>query len=343
MEPACSGRCSCGITASHSAIASIDVVAHVRGVRARVADAVDPVDRVDGAQQLGERARRAVARQLVAVAVDVLAEQGDLAHAVGRRAARPRRRSRSNDAALLASAHRRHDAVGALHVAAHRDLHPRLVRALAARRQLAREGALVADPVEALAVAGDLTDAGALAVGELEVVAQIADAAGAEGDVDPRELAQQVVALRLHQAAADGDHLVAAASPLAALGVLELGVELLVGLLADRAGVEDDDVGVVLVGRRDQPALLQHAADALAVVRVHLAAEGDHVVALGAGSGHADRVPDVAGAGLRTGWCQAGAAATSADSGRSVCVAAASRRDRAAPSGPPPGASRCGA
>src|SRR5204862_451123 len=58
-----------------------DLVAHVRGVRARVADAVDAVDRVGRREQLGELPRPRA--QAGAVRVDVLAEQRDLTHAVG--------------------------------------------------------------------------------------------------------------------------------------------------------------------------------------------------------------------------------------------------------------------
>ena len=122
---------------------------------------------------------------------------------------------------------------------------------LATRRQLAREAALVADAVEALALPGHVADR-AVAVGELEVVAEVVDATRSERDVDPRELGEQVVVLRLDEAATDRDHLCSAAPSLGALGVLELVVELLVGLLADRAGVEDDHVGVVRI-RRPRP------------------------------------------------------------------------------------------
>ena len=57
------------------------VLAHVLGVRARVADPLDPLDGVDRGQQLGEGCL--VLRQVATVGVDVLAEQRDLSHAVG--------------------------------------------------------------------------------------------------------------------------------------------------------------------------------------------------------------------------------------------------------------------
>ena len=71
------------------------VLPHVLGVRARVADPLDAVDRVDRAQQLREAVRLVAAPlQVAAVAVDVLAEQRHLADPVGGQAPRPRRAAR---------------------------------------------------------------------------------------------------------------------------------------------------------------------------------------------------------------------------------------------------------
>ena len=53
-EPDWSGRCTCSHTASHSAIAAITGLAEVLRVRAREADALDPVDGVARAEQLAE-------------------------------------------------------------------------------------------------------------------------------------------------------------------------------------------------------------------------------------------------------------------------------------------------
>ena len=71
---------------------------------------------------------------------------------------------------------------------------------------------------------------------------------------------------------------------LARLQVTERAVELVVGVLADAAGVEHDDVGGVLRRGRDEAVGLEEAGDALGVVLVHLAPEGPDEVAL-AGSG----------------------------------------------------------
>ena len=100
-------------------------------------------------------------------------------------------------AALLAAAHGRDDAVRALGVAAHRDLHPRLESPLALHRQVAGERPLLAVPKRA---ARDALPAGA------EPVAEMRDRARAEGDVDERVELEDPLALRLGVAAADGDH-----------------------------------------------------------------------------------------------------------------------------------------
>ena len=74
---------------------------------------------------------------------------------------------------------------------------------------------------------------------------ELVDLAGAEGDVDERELAEHLVLDRLRPAAADADDALGVAARLSALGLAEVRDEALVGLLADRAGVEEDQVGVV--------------------------------------------------------------------------------------------------
>ena len=105
------------------------------------------------------------------------------------------------------------------------------------------------------------------------------DRAGAERDVDLRVELEDPFALRLGVAAADGDdELRVLALPRSR--VAEVGRELGVGLLADRAGVEDEDVGVRLRWRLAEPERFEHALDPLGVVSVHLAAEGRDVVPL---------------------------------------------------------------
>jgi hypothetical protein len=71
---------------------------------------------------------------------------------------------------------------------------------------------------------------------------------GAEDDVDPGGLVDDGLLVHLGHAAADGD-LHPLAHVLAGLEVPQGAVELASGVVAHRAGVDDDDVGV-FAGRR---------------------------------------------------------------------------------------------
>ena len=108
---------------------------------------------------------------------------------------------------------------------------------------------------------------------------------GAEYDVDVRRPSGgRASPVLLGQAAGDHDLAlppVGRAGVLPALQVAEVAVQLVVGVLPDAAGVEDDDVGVVERTGRHQPVLLEQAGDALGVVLVHLASEGADDVAAG--------------------------------------------------------------
>ena len=110
-----------------------------------------------------------------------------------------------------------------------------------------------------------------------EPIAEVCDRPGAERDVDSRVELEDPLALRLRVAAPDGDHTVGILA-LARGRLAEVRGELRVRLLPDRAGVEDDDVGLGGGGRLPEAELLEHALDALRVVRIHLAAErGDEI------------------------------------------------------------------
>jgi len=106
---------------------------------------------------------------------------------------------------------------------------------------------------------------------------------GAEHHVDPGRPLDDRLAVLLGQAAADRD-LQAVLGLLAQ--VAEVAVEAVVGVLAHRAGVEDDDVRLTV--RPDVPCGLQQPGQALGVVDVHLAAVRADLVGarrLGGGSG----------------------------------------------------------
>ena len=104
------------------------------------------------------------------------------------------------------------------------------------------------------------------------------DRPGTERDVDGRVELEDPVPLRLRVAAADRDHAVRMLA-LARSCLAQVCRQLRVGLLADRAGVEDDDIRLGRGRRLPQPQFLEHALDALAVVSIHLTAEGRDVVA----------------------------------------------------------------
>ena len=136
--------------------------------------------------------------------------------------------------------------------------------------ELGREAALLCD---AEPPAGDSDAAGA------EPLAQVGDRARAECNVHLRIKLEDPLALRLGIAPTHGDHGVRIAL-LARPRLREVRGEPLVGLLADRARVEDEHVRFVRRGRLAEAELLEHALDPLGVVSVHLAAEGRDVVAL---------------------------------------------------------------
>ena len=170
------------------------------------------------------------------------------------------------------AAQRRHDAERAGVVAADRDRHPGRVRRLAAGGQGRRED------LERLE---DLDLRLLLDPRALEQRRQRAHVVGAEDDVDPRRPAGDLAAVLLREAPADGD-LHARAGGLDRGQVAEVAVEPVVGVLAHRAGVEDDDVGRLAVrGARRSRRPRATPREPLGVVHVHLAAEGAHLVGRG--------------------------------------------------------------
>ncbi len=279
-------------------------VPRVRRDEAQAPDGRPPVGRaqpIDGAQQLGEvrpavqvqpmaRPARLVdvpearlGRQVVAVGVDVLAEQRDLVVA--------RRRERSGlvhdlveRAAPLGAAAERHDAVGAGLVAAVDDRQPGADRRAAGhgpgldgRRAGRRQPVRDADrgPVHDRR-ATDGAD-GRLRGRQAEPVDELGLLVGPQEQVDRRVAAAQPVALRLaHRAAGQHD----AETGVLGLELPELPLaadDLLLGALADRAGVDDDEVRVVEAGRLRASGLEQAPGHLLRVAAVHLAAERPHV------------------------------------------------------------------
>ena len=129
------------------------------------------------------------------------------------------------------------DAEGAGVVAADADRDPRGIRAVATGGQRGGEGrqALKDLDLGALVVAGPIEQGG-----------EAADVVGAEDDVDPGGARDDAVAVVLGQAAADRD-LQVGVREFGRAQLAEVAVELVAGVLADGAGVEDDDVGGCLL------------------------------------------------------------------------------------------------
>ena len=148
-------------------------------------------------------------------------------------------------AADLAAPHRGHDAERARVVAADLDRDPPGVRHLAARRQRAGERRVVVGR----GLLEDLDDRPAGGPLLAEQLGGPTDVVGAEHHVDVGRPLDDEVAVLLGQAPADHDLQVGAIG-LERLELPEVAVELVVGVLADAARVEDDDVGVVDARRR---------------------------------------------------------------------------------------------
>ena len=242
-----------------------------------------PVDGADGFEQVGEqRAQRSAGvtgaaggeLEVAAVAVDVLAEQRHLGDAVG-----GERLDLGDDvgerAAHLLAAYGRDDAERARVVAADLDRDPGVVRRRPAGRQRRREHRVVVDDggVEDL---GDRPGAARL----VEQLGGAVDVVRAHHDVDVAGPRAHDVAVLLGETAGHDD-LAAVALRLPRLEVAEVAVQLVVGVLADAARVQHDDVGVGLGRGGDHPVGLEQPGDALGVVLVHLAAERAHEVATG--------------------------------------------------------------
>ncbi len=100
-----------------------------------------------------------------------------------------------------------------------------------------------------------------------------ADVVGPEDGVEKRRPFQQRLAVLLGEAAADGD-LHAGSLLLDRLQMAEVPVQLVVGVLADAARVEHDDVRLVEDLGTRQSLRGEHRRDAFGVVLVHLAPEG---------------------------------------------------------------------
>ena len=104
----------------------------------------------------------------------------------------------------------------------------------------------------------------------------------AEHHIRPRRAPLHDVAILLGEASRHHD-LAAVFEFLPRLEVAEVAVELVVGVLADAAGVDDDNVSLSLVGHRNETVGIEQPSDSLGVVFVHLAPVGAHDIGAGHG------------------------------------------------------------
>ena len=251
-----------------------DVVGERRRVRAGEPDPLEPVDLAAGAQQLAERQPVA---ELDAVGVDVLAEQGDLDDALVDERLRPRRGRRPGGGRPPCRA-----GSGRCRTCRCCCSPP---RSRPSRRRPSRAGSAGCDGktsrrLEDLDLRPRwLCRARSSRAGRQPMlwVPKTTSTQGARSTMVSRSFwaMQPPTAICM--------------SGLRGLGrpqLAEVAVELVVGVLAHRAGVEDDDVGGVgPLGRGqavdvDVAGRLEQAGEPLGVVHVHLAPVGAHVVGL---------------------------------------------------------------
>ena len=276
----------CSQTVGVSAIASITSGVKSCGCglvnRTRRIPSTAPTSRSSSREQ--RRGRRSGHRDVAAVRVHVLAEQRDLDDAASRETL-DLGEDVADRARPLGPADQRHDAERAGVVAARGDRDPGAERVVARRGERRRERLRVLPHVHLRAVRLRL----------LQEVEQMRERVGADHHVDPRCLPLDQALILLREAAAHDD-LEIGMPVLDRLQVPQVPVELVVGVLPDRAGVQHDHARLVDVVGGQHAVGHQQPSDALGIVLVHLAPEGaDQVSAVHGTEGI--RTPDERAAG----------------------------------------------
>ena len=201
---------------------------------------------------LGNQRRQAATALRVAVVVDVLAQQHDLARTLGDRGAALFENGRERLVAF-ATADLGHDAEGAVVIAAF-------------------------DHIDEVADAGAAGDRHGLPQRKVVAGAEVGDELVVLPDrhhpVQLREAPPQSLALLADQAAGQGQRPV---GRLPGPQLMELGVDLVLGGLAYHTGVEDGHVGPLQLGLLDITRGQQAARQGLGVGDVHLAPDGPDV------------------------------------------------------------------
>ena len=230
----------------------------------------DPLDAGDLVNLLEEVREGNFTVLLEAVGIDVLPDQGDFPNPAGGQVtdlgedlpARP---------ADLATADMGNDAVGAEIVAALHDGNKAADRRPAAALRKELQPGL---PVEEFG----LPAAYPLRLHAPDHLRQLVDVVGPEDKVEKGDLRQQLLPLLLGDAAADAEDQ-RRFLLLERLEAAEMPVDLALGLVADRAGIEQDKVGLGGGRHLAVAGVLQQIDDPLRVDDVHLAAEGFQIEA----------------------------------------------------------------
>ncbi len=237
-----------------------ELMAGVLRVAGHEADLIIAGHRAEQVEQVG---KIHLLFQALAVAVDILAQQGDLLVARFHKAPELGQ-DIAGLAALFAAADIGHDAVGAEVVAAVHNGQPGAELALAPDGDVLHDNGALSrlqkDPLMLLQLLRN----------ELR---QGVDAVHAEDEVHIRVALAQLFhhMLLVGHAAAQADHQ-AGLFLLQALERTHIAENALLGVLADGAGVEEDEVGVFGLVAQAVADIHQHTLDALAVVDVLLAA-----------------------------------------------------------------------
>ena len=236
-------------------------------VRGGVADALDAGDVVDVVEQRGKVGRGVEAFHLAQVGVDVLAQQRHFLHALFGQGDHVGQHVLEGAGDFLTTGVRHH-AEAAVLAAAFHDGDEGAGAHLARRRQ----------GVELLDLGKTDVDLGMAGLATpVDEFGQAVQGLRAEDHVDKGGAREDGLAFLTGHAAAHADDQLGAGR-LHGPEVAQVGEDLLLGLLADGTGVEQDDVGLVrVVGQLGALGLGQQVGHPFAVVGVHLAPEGAQV------------------------------------------------------------------
>ena len=209
-------------------------------------------------------------REIATVRVDVLPQQRDLDGAPRRELAHLGHDFGKRPADFRAP-DCRDNAKRTVVIAADLDRHP------CGERQLATNGESRSELLRTCRSRLEDLDLRAVRAGTLEEVCGMPDVVSPKDSVNPRRPLQHFLPVFLGKAAAYGD-LHPGPELFERAQLAQVAVEAVVCVLADAARVENDDVGILDILRRDQTLGFEEAGQTLGIVLVHLAAKSAHMV-----------------------------------------------------------------